>query len=97
MSCEEPIQIFKTFKEHKTGRPKTAILDSNGRNIKAIESRKRWASEHKEYVNQSVKEYIKKKNNHHDRCQIIVNVLKELIRQQKVSLPNELVQLVQTV
>lgn len=97
MSCENPIEIFKTFQLKKTGRPKTAILDSNGNNIKALESRKKWAEEHKEYINQSVKNYVKKKNNHHDSCILIINVLKELIKQQKISLPNELIKLVDTV
>ena len=96
MLNEEPVQVFKIFKEQKKGRPKTAILDSNGRNIKAIESRKRWASEHKEQVKQSVKQYIKNKNIHHEKCIVIINILKELINKKKITVPQDFLLLIHT-
>ena len=93
----DTVEVFKTFKEKKTGRPRSAILDDRGRNIKAIEYTKQWCKEHREYMRESNRRSDQKRKGHHDQCIIIINVLKELIRQQKVSLPNELVQLVQTV
>lgn len=95
MENSDTIEVFKTFKAKRTGRPRSAILDEKGRNIKAIEYSKQWCKNHKEYMRESNRKSEQKRREHFNQCVIVVNVLKELIKQQKVSLPNELIQLVQ--
>ena len=48
MENSDTIEVFKTFKEKRSGRPRSAILDEKGRNIKAIENSKQWCKNHKE-------------------------------------------------
>ena len=97
MESLNTIEVFKTFKEKKTGRPRSAILDEQGRNIKALEYYKKWCKEHKDYMKECNRKSEQKRKDHFNQCILIINVLKELIKQQKISLPNELIKLVDTV
>ncbi len=72
------------------GRPKSKVYDEDGRYVKAIEYRRAWGSSHKEYVNECVKRHNKKKKEQFERYMTISLILKELVNLNKVSIPNEL-------
>ena len=96
MNSSQDIEIIKSFPISK-GRPATAPKNEKGQNINKLQAIKKYSSEHREIMNKSQKKYELKKKEKFDQYHLIVSVIKELINQQKITLPNDLIQLIQTI
>jgi len=96
MNSSENIEVIKTFPLSK-GRPATAKKNEKGQNLKQLQAIKKWTSEHRDVVNRNKRNNEQKKRDRLNQCDIIISVLKELIRQKKINVPQELVLLIQAV
>jgi hypothetical protein len=94
MNSLNDFEVIKDISLPGRGRPKTAILDEKGRNIRHLEAVKRWRQKHKENVYSSNKKSDTKRNEYFKQCEIIVLVLKELLKLNEVQLPQEVKDLI---
>jgi hypothetical protein len=94
MNASVDFEVIKDVSLPGRGRPKTAILDEKGRNIRHLEAVKRWRQTHKENVYSSNKKSDKKRKEYFKQCEMIVLILKELINLNEVKLPHELKELI---
>jgi hypothetical protein len=94
MNSSIDFEVIKDISLPGRGRPKSAILDEKGRNIRQLEAVKKWKQAHKENVYLSNKKSDKKRRDHLKQCEMIVLILKELIKINKVQLPHEVKELI---
>lgn len=96
MNSSENIEVIKSFPLCR-GRPATAKKNEKGQNLKQLQAIKKWTLEHRDVVNRNKRNNEQKKRDRLDQCNVIISVIKELINQKKLSVPQELLQLIQAV
>jgi hypothetical protein len=94
MNSLNDFEVIKDISLPGRGRPRTAILDEKGRNIKQLNAVKIWKQTHKENVYSSNKRSDKRRKEYFKQCELISLILKELIVQNKIIVPHELKELV---
>jgi hypothetical protein len=87
------VDVIKSFPEMR-GRPPNPNIDENERNTKYPETKRRYRSKNRDVLNKNKREYDKRHRERYDRYQLVINVIKELINQKKLTVPPELLQLI---
>jgi len=90
------VDIIKSFQESR-GRPLSSSITDADRSAKYPETKRRYRSKNREMLIKNKREYDKRHREQFNQYHLIVNIVKELINQQKLSVPQELLQLIQAV